>query len=75
MQVNDLPGVATEVPGTSWLIQPYAPLGTVGVNNLPWIVSCYRVTGFSGIRTRLLNTSQTRYPLGCHATMYSDMQT
>ena len=35
-QVNDLPGVATEVlaiPGVSWLCWLSAPLGTVGVNN------------------------------------------
>jgi len=35
-QVNDLPRVAAEVPaipGVSWLSQPSAPLGMVGVSN------------------------------------------
>jgi len=35
-QVNDLPGVATEVPAipdVSWLSRPCSPLGTAGVNN------------------------------------------
>jgi len=35
-QVNDLPRVATEVPaipGVGWLSEPFALLGTVGVNS------------------------------------------
>jgi len=40
-EVNDLPRVATKVPAipcVSWLSQYYAPLATVGVNNLPTVV-------------------------------------
>jgi len=38
MQVNDLPGIAAEVPtipGVSWLSRLSAALGTANVNNLP----------------------------------------
>ena len=41
MQVNDLPGVATEmsaIPGVSLFSRLFAVLRTVGVNNLPKVV-------------------------------------
>ena len=43
------------MPGVSWLSRPSAPLGTVGVNNLPTAV-----TGFSGIRTHVFRTRVKR---------------
>ena len=59
-QVNDLPRVAMAVPampGVSWLSRPDAPLGTVGVNNLPTVVTQ------RDPNPCLSNTSRTRYPL------------
>ena len=44
-QVSDLSRVATKVsaiPGVSWLSRPSAPLGTVGVNNLPTVVMSFK---------------------------------